>query len=458
MPRVLLILLVLILGVLTAIGLPAAASLLPQQTKPTSYMIVGGRAGWTANGSVLVWEARGALRTDLLLDPGPYRVSEREAMVRPPARSWLGEDAVHRRPAPFWVRELALRRAGPTFSGWQAHISAFGWPLPVSYWMWDWQSESIRGGAVPGSAQAGRKPDGVPANALPWKIYWPGLALNSSLHCAVLLGAWALVAWAIRMGRVRRGQCAACGYPRKGLILDAPCPECGNKPLSEVTARRAVPIARVVAPALLILLLAALGLLSAWTSAVLLGLRGVDRGTPPTFTVMMSLPHESTLAFRPPERGFGWSVRESVRIFPILADDGTIRYSDPARWGSVLTLPRVDSPPDNRPIDIASDDSIADYRFGLPFAAVSATVVRRAGRPALVRDGIVIRPGAAPFDRGPQAAATPGPIIAPMRVLTGGMAANTASHAAAWRLLFLAIGRVPRRFRPATVANPYGAR
>ncbi|MBX3403199.1 MAG: hypothetical protein KF699_07290 [Phycisphaeraceae bacterium] len=454
MPRPLVLLMVLALGILTAIGLPAAASLLPQQTRPRSLLIVGGRSGWTVNGSVLVSEARGALRTDLLLDPGPYSVSERESMVR----SWQGEGAVSRRPAPFWVRDLALRRAGPSFSGWQAHVSAFGWPLPVSYWMWDWQTESIRGGVVPGSAQAGRKPDGVPANALPWRIYWPGLALNSALHCAVLLGAWGLVAWTIRMGRVRRGQCAACGYPRTGLNADVPCPECGNKPLSEATAQRAVPIARVVAPALLILLLAALGLASAWTSAVLLGLRGIDRGTPPTFTAMMSLPYENTLAFRPPERGFGWSVRESVRLIPVLADDGTIRYADPARWDTGLTLPRVDSPPDNRPTDIASDDSIADYRFGLPFAALSATVVRGPGRPALVRDGLVIRPGTAPFERGPQLTAATRTIAAPMRVLPGGMAANTAIHAAAWFLVFLAVGRVLRCFRPPTVANPDGAR
>jgi hypothetical protein len=34
----------------------------------------------------------------------------------------------------------------------------------------------------------------------------------------------------IRRGRPRIGACVACGYDRRGLEVDAACPECGSKP------------------------------------------------------------------------------------------------------------------------------------------------------------------------------------------------------------------------------------
>lgn len=61
----------------------------------------------------------------------------------------------------------------------------------------------------------------------------PPVTMNARVHwiptwwLAIVAGIVALVCyWRVRRYRVPGG-CDACGYPRRGLAPDAPCPECG---------------------------------------------------------------------------------------------------------------------------------------------------------------------------------------------------------------------------------------
>jgi hypothetical protein len=54
------------------------------------------------------------------------------------------------------------------------------------------------------------------------RLFWPAAVL-------VALGSGLML---IRT-RARKGTCAQCGYSLAGLASDAPCPECGARPLSD---------------------------------------------------------------------------------------------------------------------------------------------------------------------------------------------------------------------------------
>lgn len=48
----------------------------------------------------------------------------------------------------------------------------------------------------------------------------------------VVAGPPAILEWIAnvrRTRRTRRGQCVSCGYERRGLAEEAPCPECGTR-------------------------------------------------------------------------------------------------------------------------------------------------------------------------------------------------------------------------------------
>jgi len=62
--------------------------------------------------------------------------------------------------------------------------------------------------------------------ALPLRPIWPGTVINAIFYSMILWALFAMPGMIRRRWRVRRGRCAACGYPTG---TSAVCTECGNK-------------------------------------------------------------------------------------------------------------------------------------------------------------------------------------------------------------------------------------
>jgi hypothetical protein len=232
-------------GAAIAFAIGWIASLTAPVGPNAGYMIVPGKPEWEVQGTVAVGVAQTRWRTDLLLDPGPYTREERGSQVLYPTSAnrspltFLMTSSVPpppslERPAPPWVRDVALDHAGERFKGWQARVAAFGWPHPVVYWLWDWRTESVQGGVVTDKAAKAAEAasttmhKAVPEQALPWKLLWRNFALDSALFGGVLGAVAATWAGARRIFRWRRGCCPRCGYVLRGRAAGAVCPECGR--------------------------------------------------------------------------------------------------------------------------------------------------------------------------------------------------------------------------------------
>ena len=61
---------------------------------------------------------------------------------------------------------------------------------------------------------------------LPIRPLWPGFAINTIFYAAVLWVLFAVPVKARRWRRIKRGQCASCGYSLRGSGGEK-CPECG---------------------------------------------------------------------------------------------------------------------------------------------------------------------------------------------------------------------------------------
>lgn len=57
---------------------------------------------------------------------------------------------------------------------------------------------------------------------------WPGFAFNTLAYALVFFAAASLAIDARTTIRLRRRQCPACGYDRRGVEYGQPCPECGR--------------------------------------------------------------------------------------------------------------------------------------------------------------------------------------------------------------------------------------
>ena len=118
----------------------------------------------------------------------------------------------------------------PPKSSRTSHVaaSAVGWPLLcIKAVIVD----------VPGSAgkpfrgmiHVGRKV------GLPFLPIWGGLLVNAIIFSPVPFALhWTWRAW-VRHVRRTSGECPECGYDRKGLAGEAPCPECGATPTIPAT-------------------------------------------------------------------------------------------------------------------------------------------------------------------------------------------------------------------------------
>jgi hypothetical protein len=62
---------------------------------------------------------------------------------------------------------------------------------------------------------------------LPFTSIWPGFAINTIFYAAVLWVLFALPFKVRRWRRIKRGQCASCGYSLRGTPHIEKCPECG---------------------------------------------------------------------------------------------------------------------------------------------------------------------------------------------------------------------------------------
>jgi hypothetical protein len=66
--------------------------------------------------------------------------------------------------------------------------------------------------------------------SLPLTPIWPGFAINTIFYAAVLWVVFALPGKVRRWRRIKRGQCASCGYSLRGHDASGgeKCPECGR--------------------------------------------------------------------------------------------------------------------------------------------------------------------------------------------------------------------------------------
>ncbi len=115
---------------------------------------------------------------------------------------------------------LVARFCGAPASAYSRFGCTSGIPLPA------WSVPRKPGGGWSGMTFK-NWPDFQP-RALPLSPYWPGFLTDTAVFAAPWLAILVIVPATRRWIRSRRGVCTACGYPRRGLPTDAPCPECGT--------------------------------------------------------------------------------------------------------------------------------------------------------------------------------------------------------------------------------------
>lgn len=208
-----------VIGVAISLLIAVAGSLTAKAGTSSQMFIIPGRPEWAVRGTVVAGVAPGYVRTDLWLDPGPYSVAQRRGIKYDPSEP----EPV----APDWIRSVALEQAGPRFAGWKARVAAYGWPRPVLYWIWDWRNESVSGG-LDTTNRVGTKGVSEASTAIPWRVMWRGLAVDSLAFGALIGVPITMFVEIRRWRRGRRGRCLGCGYDLSGTAGGV-CPECGKE-------------------------------------------------------------------------------------------------------------------------------------------------------------------------------------------------------------------------------------
>ena len=153
----------------------------------------------------LGWEPKGGSRTDLRQTVGQtFGLTCR--MIREmskPGQSRLAVDASREFHAGFPMRSMFGEQLSIGEFGRSTWIFVSGRPAP------EWRSDLEQ------------------PRTLPFTPIWPGFAINTIFYAAVLWVLSAVPGKVRRWRRIKRGQCASCGYSLRGTPEIEKCPECG---------------------------------------------------------------------------------------------------------------------------------------------------------------------------------------------------------------------------------------
>ena len=135
-----------------------------------------------------------------------------------------------------WILEVKAAESETGSKGWRfawALIDARGMPLRSMYSNHErasppaiWQLRNDSSGVRLDVWTTLSTPLASPEKALPLGILWPDFAINTIFYAAVLWVLFAVPGAVRRRVRIKRGQCASCGYSLRESVSEK-CPECG---------------------------------------------------------------------------------------------------------------------------------------------------------------------------------------------------------------------------------------
>ena len=113
-------------------------------------------------------------------------------------------------------------REGPE-TIWIANVR--GWPSPT---LWSEEVHRDHTRVVSGCVVVPLPEfESLTPRVIPLRPLWPGFAINTIFYAAVLWVLFAAPFTLRRWRRIKRGQCASCGYSLRGTPDIDKCPECG---------------------------------------------------------------------------------------------------------------------------------------------------------------------------------------------------------------------------------------
>lgn len=153
-------------------------------------------------------------------NPGPTPESVARRWERAELLPWL--DGRRPWPDPANGESIWVKAAGWPFRCVACRLHAINAPNFANH---SWSAPGgliLHGRVVPGWADW---PPIFPM-VIPFRPLWPELALNTFIFAAAWAALLSIIPAARRARRQRSGLCERCAYDRRGLPINAPCPEC----------------------------------------------------------------------------------------------------------------------------------------------------------------------------------------------------------------------------------------